>query len=97
MRTGRPPDVLLSLMPTGVEPSSISSTSNREAGRVRANVTAPIPLAGRGLAFGPHFKGFPFGIDLGDELFEAVRSGRRGPIFDISGGDGNQRAEVTID
>ena len=71
--------------------------TDQETGRVRANVAVPIHLAGMGFAFGRRFKGFPFGVDLGDDLMEAVRSGRRGTVFDVSGGDGSQRVEISID
>lgn len=68
--------------------------SERASGKGRANVTFPIGLMGMGLGFARHFK-FSGGPPI-DDLLAAVRSGRRGTIYDISGGQG-ERIEVIIE
>jgi hypothetical protein len=64
-------------------------------GRVRTNVTVPIGMVGFGLGFARRFRGVP-GVNMVDEMFEAVRSGRRGTIFDVSN-EGGERVEILID
>lgn len=64
-------------------------------GRARANVTIPIGVVGFGIGMArkfrapshPHF----------DDLMEAVRSGRRGTVFDVQGGDPVERVEIIIE
>ena len=64
-------------------------------GRVRTNVSVPIGMVGFGLGFARRFRGVP-GVAMVDEMFEAVRSGRRGTIFDVAN-EGGERVEILID
>ncbi len=64
-------------------------------GQVRTNVTVPIGMVGFGLGFARRFRNVP-GVHMVDEIFEAVRSGRRGTIFDVSN-EGGERVEILID
>jgi hypothetical protein len=52
-------------------------------------------MVGYGLNFARRFRNLP-GVEHVDELFEAVRNGRRGTIFDVSN-DGGERVEIFID
>src|SRR5258708_4329168 len=65
------------------------------SGRVRTNVSVPISMVGFGLGFARRFRNVP-GVGMVDEMFDAVRSGRRGTIFDISN-EGGERVEILID
>ena len=65
------------------------------SGRVRTNVSVPIGMVGFGLGFARRFRNVP-GVGMVDEMFDAVRSGRRGTIFDISN-EGGERVEILID
>jgi hypothetical protein len=69
--------------------------TDERTGRVRTNVSVPIGMVGFGLAFARRFRNVP-GVDVVDEVFEAVRSGRRGTIFDVSN-EGGERVEILID
>jgi hypothetical protein len=69
--------------------------TDEHSGRVRTNVTLPIGMVGFGLGFARRFRGVP-GVAVVDEVFEAVRSGRRGTIFDVSN-QGGERVEILID
>jgi hypothetical protein len=69
--------------------------TDERSGRVRTNVTLPIGMVGFGLGFARRFRGVP-GVGMVDEVFEAVRSGRRGTIFDVSN-EGGERVEILID
>jgi len=69
--------------------------TDERSGRVRTNVTLPIGMVGFGLGFARRFRGVP-GVAMVDEVFEAVRSGRRGTIFDVSN-EGGERVEILID
>ena len=69
--------------------------TDERTGRVRTNVSVPIGMVGFGLGFARRFRGVP-GVGVVDEMFEAVRSGRRGTIFDVSN-DGGERVEILID
>jgi hypothetical protein len=69
--------------------------TDERSGRVRTNVTLPIGMVGFGLGFARRFRGVP-GVSMVDEVFEAVRSGRRGTIFDVSN-EGGERVEILID
>jgi hypothetical protein len=69
--------------------------TDERTGRVRTNVTIPIGMVGFGLGFARRFRGVPY-VGMVDEMFEAVRSGRRGTIFDVSN-DGGERIEILID
>jgi hypothetical protein len=64
-------------------------------GQQRTNVSVPIGMVGYGLNFARRFRNLP-GVEHVDELFEAVRNGRRGTIFDVSN-DGGERVEIFID
>jgi hypothetical protein len=52
-------------------------------------------MVGFGLGFARRFRNVP-GVGMVDEMFEAVRSGRRGTIFDVSN-EGGERVEILID
>ncbi|HEY1296422.1 MAG TPA: hypothetical protein VGJ60_25370 [Chloroflexota bacterium] len=69
--------------------------TDQRNGRVRSNVTLPIGMVGFGLGFARRFRGVP-GVSMVDEVFEAVRSGRRGTIIDVSN-EGGERVEILID
>src|SRR5438132_3244226 len=69
--------------------------TDEHSGRVRTNVSVPIGMVGFGLGFARRFRNVP-GVNVVDEMFEAVRSGRRGTIFDISN-EGGERVEILID
>lgn len=64
-------------------------------GRMRSNVSVPIGMVGFGLGFARRFRGMP-GVEYVDDLFEAVRAGRRGMIFDVAN-EGGERVEIFID
>lgn len=69
--------------------------TDERTGRVRTNVSVPIGMVGFGLDFARRFRKVP-GVGMVDEMFEAVRSGRRGTIFDVSN-EGGERVEILID
>jgi hypothetical protein len=69
--------------------------TDEHTGRVRTNVSVPIGMVGFGLGFARRFRNVP-GVGMVDEMFEAVRSGRRGTIFDVSN-EGGERVEILID
>ncbi|MFN8558069.1 MAG: hypothetical protein U0531_12270 [Dehalococcoidia bacterium] len=64
-------------------------------GRTRANVTIPIGVVGFGLGFARKFN-LPHGAPL-DDLREAVRSGRRGTVFDVSSPESGERVEIIME
>ena len=69
--------------------------TDQRTGRTRTNVSVPIGMVGFGLGFARRFRNIP-GVGAVDDLFEAVRAGRRGMIFDVSSEDG-ERVEILID
>ena len=69
--------------------------TDERSGRVRTNVSVPIGMVGFGLGFARRFRGVP-GVGMVDEIFDAVRSGRRGIIFDVAN-EGGERVEILID
>ena len=69
--------------------------TDQRTGRTRTNVSVPIGMVGFGLGFARRFRNIP-GVGAVDDLFEAVRSGRRGTIFDVSN-EGGERVEILID
>jgi hypothetical protein len=69
--------------------------TDQESGRMRTNVSVPIGMVGFGLGFARRFRNLP-GVGHVDDLFEAVRNGRRGTIFDVSN-EGGERVEIFID
>ena len=69
--------------------------TDTHTGRTRANITVPIGMVGVGLGFAGKFK--HVGGNRMDDLVEAVRSGRRGTVFDVSSDDGGQRVEIIIE
>jgi len=69
--------------------------TDERTGRVRTNVSVPIGMVGFGLDFARRFRGVP-GVGVVDEMYDAVRSGRRGTIFDVSN-EGGERVEIVID
>lgn len=62
------------------------------SGRTRANVSIPIGMVGFGLGMAQRLH-VPAGGAL-DEILDAVRSGRRGTVFDVSSGDDGERVEI---
>ena len=69
--------------------------TDARTGKVRTNVSVPIGMVGFGLNFARRFRNVP-GVGVVDEVFEAVRSGRRGTIFDVAN-EGGERVEILID
>ncbi|HEY0581506.1 MAG TPA: hypothetical protein VGE94_04940 [Chloroflexota bacterium] len=69
--------------------------TNQQTGHVRTNVSVPIGMIGFGLGFARRFRNIP-GVGNVDDLFEAVREGRRGTIFDVANETG-ERVEIFID
>jgi hypothetical protein len=69
--------------------------TDERTGRVRTNVSVPIGMVGFGLGFARRFRNVP-GVGMVDDLFDAVRNGRRGTIFDVSN-EGGERVEILID
>jgi hypothetical protein len=69
--------------------------TDERTGRVRTNVSVPIGMVGFGLGFARRFRNVP-GVGVVDEMFEAVRSGRRGTIFDVAN-EGGERVQILID
>ncbi|MBV9175253.1 MAG: hypothetical protein JOZ81_34795 [Chloroflexi bacterium] len=69
--------------------------TDQRSGRLRTNVSVPISMAGFGLGFARRLRNVP-GLESVDDLFEAIRSGRRGVIFDVSSENG-ERVEILID
>jgi hypothetical protein len=69
--------------------------TDAQTGRTRSNVSVPIGMVGFGLGFARRFRGIP-GVEHVDDLFEAVRNGRRGMIFDVAN-EGGERVEIFID
>jgi hypothetical protein len=70
--------------------------TDQHSGRTRTNVSVPIGMVGFGLAFASKFRNIPGVAHHVDDLFEAVRTGRRGVIFDVAGQHG-ERVEIFID
>src|SRR5437016_3092097 len=64
-------------------------------GQLRTNVSVPIGMVGFGLGFARRFRHIP-GVEHVDDLFDAVRAGRRGTIFDVAN-EGGERVEILID
>jgi hypothetical protein len=69
--------------------------TDQRTGHLRTNVSVPIGMVGYGLGFARRFRNVP-GVAMVDELYEAVRNGRRGTIFDVSN-EGGERVEIFID
>jgi hypothetical protein len=69
--------------------------TDAQTGQTRTNVSVPIGMVGFGLGFARRFRNIP-GVNHVDDLFEAVRDGRRGTIFDVAG-EGGERVEIFID
>ena len=69
--------------------------TDQRTGRTRTNVSVPIGMVGFGLGFARRFRNIP-GVGAVDDLFDAVRAGRRGTIFDVSN-EGGERVEILID
>src|SRR5438132_11039537 len=69
--------------------------TDQRTGQMRTNVSVPIGMVGFGLGFARRFRHIP-GVEHVDDLFEAVRAGRRGTIFDVAS-EGGERVEIFID
>ena len=69
--------------------------TDMSTGRMRTNVSVPIGMVGFGLGFARRFRNIP-GVNTVDEMFEAVRAGKRGTLFDVSN-EGGERVEIFID
>ena len=70
--------------------------TDESTGRVRTNVSVPIGMIGFGLDFARRFRNLPGVAAHVDDLMDAVRTGRRGVIFDVSSPRG-ERVEILID
>src|ERR687883_507568 len=66
--------------------------TDQRTGHLRTNVSVPIGMVGFGLGFARRFRNIP-GVSAVDDLFEAVRAGRRGTIFDVAN-EGGERVEI---
>src|SRR4030081_2025149 len=69
--------------------------TDQRTGQMSTNVSVPIGMVGFGLGFARRFRHIP-GVEHVDDLFEAVRAGRRGTIFDVAN-EGGERVEIFID
>lgn len=69
--------------------------TDQRTGHMRTNVSVPIGMVGFGLGFARRFRHIP-GVEHVDDLFDAVRAGRRGTIFDVAN-EGGERVEIFID
>jgi len=69
--------------------------TDQRTGQMRTNVSVPIGMVGFGLGFARRFRHIP-GVEHVDDLFDAVRAGRRGTIFDVAN-EGGERVEIFID
>src|SRR2546421_12904894 len=69
--------------------------TDQRTGQMRTNISVPIGMVGFGLGFARRFRHIP-GVEHVDDLFEAVRAGRRGTIFDVAN-EGGERVEIFID
>src|ERR1700682_342133 len=69
--------------------------TDQRSGQMRTNVSVPISMVGFGLGFARRFRHIP-GVEHVDDLFDAVRAGRRGTIFDVAN-EGGERVEIFID
>ena len=67
--------------------------TDRKTGRERANVAVPLGFAGLGLGMAHRFHAHP----QVDELLDAVRSGKRGTVFDVANDHGDERVEIIIE
>src|SRR5215472_10642322 len=68
-------------------------------GRSRANVSIPWGVVNFGMRFAPgnipfRKKGMPRQVD---ELWEALRSGRRGTIYDVTDNNDGERIEIIVE
>ena len=68
--------------------------TDTRSGREHANFTFPLGMLGMGIGIGKKFR-MP-GNQHMDVIMDAVRQGKRGTIFDVSGGDG-ERVEIIIE
>ncbi len=68
--------------------------TDARSGRTRTNFTIPIGMVGFGVGFAQKFK--VKGVDQLDDILDAVRSGQRGTVFDVSG-EGGERVEIIIE
>ena len=66
--------------------------TDRHTGQMRANVRVPLGMVGFGLGAARRLAPKD---DRLDEIFQAVKSGRRGPVFDVEGE--GERVEILID
>ncbi|HZQ36343.1 MAG TPA: hypothetical protein VFD32_10440 [Dehalococcoidia bacterium] len=73
--------------------------TDTRTGRMWANVSIPYGMVNSGLRFAPG--NFPFGhaglpLQM-DDLLSALRSGRRGTIYDVTDSGKGQRIEIIVD
>jgi hypothetical protein len=73
--------------------------TDTRTGRIWANVSIPYGMVNSGLRFAPG--NFPFGraglpLQM-DDLLSALRSGRRGTIYDVTDSDKGQRIEIIVE
>ena len=67
------------------------------SGRVRTDFSVPLPIfGGFGMGFAHRLKKMHINGGI-DDLMDAVRSGRRGTVYDVTSDDGGQRIEISVD
>ncbi|HLZ71947.1 MAG TPA: hypothetical protein VKV26_18745 [Dehalococcoidia bacterium] len=73
--------------------------TDTKTGRMWANVSIPYGMVNSGLRFAPG--NFPFGRTglppRMDDLLDALRSGRRGAIYDVTDAGKGQRIEIIVE
>ncbi len=69
--------------------------TDARTGRVRANVSVPIGFLDAGLGFARRFTRGRAPTQI-DDILAAVRTGRRGTIFDVADEDG-ERVEIIVE
>ena len=65
-------------------------------GDVRTDFAVPITAFNLGMGFAHKFRGISVGNKL-DDIIDAVRTGRRGTIYDVTSDECGQRIEIIID
>jgi len=68
------------------------------SGRSKANVAIPYGMVDFGLRFTPNrFRIRNRGIPHVDDLLEALKSGRRGTLYDVTDKNDNERIEIIVE
>jgi hypothetical protein len=67
-------------------------------GRAKANLAIPYGMVDFGLRFAPgHLRLRRHGIDHMDDLLEALRSGKRGTLYDVTDKGERERIEIIVE